>query len=587
MTLHQYDYLFAMGIIFASLDAWNIGANDVANSWATSVASQSVTYLQAMILASLMEFAGSVGVGARVADTIRTKIVDTSLFKDEPAMLMLGMVCAVIASSCCLTMATRLGMPVSTTHSIMGGVIGMGVASVGASGVQWVGKGGALNSGVTQVFLAWIIAPGLAGAFAAIIFLITKYAVMVRSNPAIWALRAIPFYFALAASLLAMLLLWKGGNFTINLTNTELIITIIGVGVGFGLLVAVTLVPWMYRVIIKNDWQLRWYHIPLGLWLLRRPDAPPPPEGSAPIVKDFYEGRVTKEELEARRAAAAQRNDVEAAAPSASDPDKITKIEGSDTSVREEVTGTSPLANVRHPPRKSLVGPKPDGKWYEGRVLFWYFKWALLRGVDQEVVNAQSTHSKLASNLDEVHAHAARYDNRAEYAYSFLQVMTAATASFTHGANDIANAVGPFSTVFQIWDEGKIPESGKSQVPTWILVFGGVMLVIGVWTYGYNIMRNLGNRLTLQSPSRGFSMELGSAITVILATRLKLPVSTTQCITGATVGVGLCSGTWRTVNWRMVAWIYFGWFITLPVAATISGCLMGIIINAPRWGYSG
>jgi sodium-dependent phosphate transporter len=112
------------------------GANDVANSWATSVASQSVTYLQAMILASIMEFAGSVGVGARVADTIRTKIVDTSLFKDEPAMLMLGMVCAVIASSCCLTLATRLGMPVSTTHAIMGGVIGMGVASVGASGMS-------------------------------------------------------------------------------------------------------------------------------------------------------------------------------------------------------------------------------------------------------------------------------------------------------------------------------------------------------------------------------------------------------------------------------------------------------------------
>lgn len=107
---------------------------------------------------------------------------------------------------------------------------------------------------------------------------------------------------------------------------------------------------------------------------------------------------------------------------------------------------------------------------------------------------------------------------------------------------------------------------------------------MGLWTYGYNVMRNLGNRLTLQSPSRGFSVSLGSVATVILATRLKLPVSTTQCITGATVGVGLCNGEWRAVNWRMVAWIYFGWFITLPVTGIISGCLMGIIINAPRWG---
>lgn len=106
----------------------------MANSWATSVASQSVTYLQAMVLASIMEFAGSVGVGARVADTIRTGVVDTTLFENDPALLMLGMVCAVVASSLYLTFATRIGMPVSTTHSIMGGVIGMGVASVGASG---------------------------------------------------------------------------------------------------------------------------------------------------------------------------------------------------------------------------------------------------------------------------------------------------------------------------------------------------------------------------------------------------------------------------------------------------------------------
>lgn len=98
--------------------------------------SRSVTYLQAMVLASIMEFAGSLGVGARVADTIRTKVVDTALFKDDPALLMLGMVCAVTASSLYLTLATRIGLPVSTTHSIMGGVIGMGVAVVGANGLS-------------------------------------------------------------------------------------------------------------------------------------------------------------------------------------------------------------------------------------------------------------------------------------------------------------------------------------------------------------------------------------------------------------------------------------------------------------------
>ncbi|KAK4166888.1 phosphate transporter [Cladorrhinum sp. PSN259] len=567
MPLHQYDYLFAIGTIFAGLDAWNIGANDVANSWATSVASQSVTYLQAMVLASIMEFAGSVGVGARVADTIRTKVVDTSLFKADPEMLMLGMVCAVVASSLYLTLATRIGLPVSTTHSIMGGVIGMGVAAVGADGVQWVGKGpgtGKINSGVVQVFMAWIIAPCLSAAFASIIFLITKYGVMLRKNPVWKAFIYVPVYFGLAASLLTMLLLWKGGSYKITLSSGAIAGVIVAVGFGWALLMCVTLMPWLYRVVICNDWELRWYHIPLGLLLLRRGTPPAPPRELTPADSD--EGATAKEGLSEKKAV--QSGDVEAAA--------------ADSGENNSAYNNSPLANFRKP-HKSLVGPKPEGKWYKGAVLFWYLKWSVLHGIDQDVVNLEGQKSALAGGVEEIHSHATRYDTRAEYMYSFLQVMTAATASFTHGANDIANAIGPYATVYEIWKEGVLPAAGKAKVPTWILVYGGAMLCLGVWTYGYNIMRNLGNRLTLQSPSRGFSMELGSAITVILATRLKLPVSTTQCITGATVGVGLCSGTWRTVNWRMVAWIYAGWIITLPVTGIISGCLMGIIINAPRW----
>lgn len=154
-VLSQYDYLFAIGTIFAFLDAWNIGANDVANSWASSVSSRSLTYLQAMCGAATMEFAGAVGVGGRVADTIRTKVVDTQAFADAPGLLMLGMVCAVIASSTYLTLATRLGMPVSTTHSILGGVLGMGIGALGGNGVTWVGykDNGAVDitKGVVQV----------------------------------------------------------------------------------------------------------------------------------------------------------------------------------------------------------------------------------------------------------------------------------------------------------------------------------------------------------------------------------------------------------------------------------------------------
>jgi sodium-dependent phosphate transporter len=379
-------------------------------------------------------------------------------------------------------------------------------------GITWVGSGGGtatISSGVIQVFLAWIIAPGLSGCFAAILFTITKYGVMLRKNPAVKALLYVPFYFALTAALLTMLLLWKGGGYTINLTDPEIAGTIVGVGAGWGLLMSITIVPWMYRVVLCDDWQLRWWHIPLGLLLLRRPAPPPMPE-DVQVVKDYYEGRLTKEELAARKAA--ERGDVEGVGAEGTEK-KVSNGENSDA-------GSEGPSAPQAPPRKSLVGPKPEGVWYSVPVLFWYVKWALLRGVDQDVVKAQDNKSALARNLDEVHAYAAHYDNKAEYMYSFLQVMTAATASFTHGANDIANAIGPYASVYQIWNEMALPAKGKAEVPVWILVFGGACLVIGLWTYGYHIMRNLGNRLTLQSPSRGFSMELGSAITVIMATRL-------------------------------------------------------------------
>ncbi|PKS08739.1 hypothetical protein jhhlp_004792 [Lomentospora prolificans] len=596
MVLHQYDYIFAIGTIFAFLDAWNIGANDVANSWANAVAARSVTYLQAMILASIMEFVGATAVGARVADTIRTKIVDTALYEHDPAMLMLGMTTAVIGSSLFLTLATKLGLPISTTHSILGGVLGMGVATVGADGILWVGKGGGtskISGGVVQVFMAWIIAPVLAGVLASAIFLLGKYAVLIRKNPAVKGLMLVPVFFSVTGMLITMLLVWKGGSYEVKVPSNAIPGVIVGVGLGFGILVGIFLCPWLYRYIVVEDWQLKWYHMFQGPLVLKRGDVPPPPAGFKGVVRDFYKGRLTKEQLDAKRAAqaahAAEQQGGNAIQQVTEDDAATEGAEKGLFSAKTKNTGSPDNESTEEfpdaPVHKSLVGPKPeDLSWYDKRMLFWYFKLALFHGIDKDVVSSQSEKTALGGDVEEMHSRAARYDNKAEFLFTFMQVITNCAMAFTHGANDVSNCIGPYSTIYQIWHEGRLPENGKSSVPIWILFFGGVGIVIGLWTYGYNIMRNLGNRLTLQSPSRGFSMSLGSVATVILATRLKLPVSTTQCMTGATVGVGLCNGEWRAVNWRMVAWIYLGWFITLPVTGIISGCLMGIIINAPRWG---
>ncbi|CAI7669555.1 unnamed protein product [Penicillium discolor] len=571
MVLEQYDYIFAIGTIFAFLDAWNIGANDCANSWSTSVSSRSLKHWQAMILGSIMEFAGAVGVGNSVSDTIRTKIVEIDAFKDNAPLLMLGMCCAVVASSVYLTICTKIGLPVSTTHSILGGILGMGIALIGSDDIIW--WGGDINSGVVQVFLAWVIAPLLSGVAGALIFLITKYGILLRKDPALKALYTIPFYFFLTTGLLTMLIVWKGGSSRIDLEGPEIAGTVIGVAVGMALISAVFLCPWIYRRVIRGDWQLMPWDLIYGPLLLRRGEVPPRP-ANVETVRNYYRGHKTLEELQAERS-----TDVEQSrSNSNSEP------ESPDLKAEHQVTANSDNETRSVDPDViNVCGPRPEGAWYSRPVLFWMLKKALLNGVEQDIVSDQKGESRLAGDLEKTHAHAEHYDNEAEYMFSFLQILTACTASFTHGANDVANAVGPYATIYAIWRTGAL-EGAKTEVPIWILVFGGASISIGIWTYGYHIMRNLGNRLTLHSPSRGFAMELGAAIAVIIATRLKLPVSTTQCITGATVGVGLCNGTWRTINWRMVAWIYMGWIITLPCAGIISGCLTGIIINAPRWG---
>ena len=334
----------------------------------------------------------------------------------------------------------------------------MGIALVGADGIHWAEFDKGISGGVVSVFLAWVIAPGLAGAFAAIIFLITKYGVMLRSNPAWKGLLLVPVYFGITASLLTMLIAWKGGKIKLDFSDAETAGLIVGVGAAWGLVITIFFVPWLYRIVIKDDWQLRAWHIPMGPLLLRRPDPPAQPEGADGGIKDFYEGHLTHEELRELRRAGRQGSD---------EFERQT-----DNNEGKNVQPGSDTPDVAEPVEKKLkrpiVGPKPEGlPWYSGAMLFWYMKFFLFNGVDQDIVKLQAKEGILSGDLEEIHAHAPHYDNRTEYLYTFLQVMTACTASFTHGANDVANAIGPYATIYEVWHTGALKK--KADVPTWIL----------------------------------------------------------------------------------------------------------------------
>jgi len=419
-----------------------------------------------MVLGSILEFAGAVGVGARVADTIRTKVVDVDQFEENPALLMVGMMCAILGSSLWLTFCTKVGLTVSTTHSIMGGVIGMGVALVGVNGITWADfSKGDISSGVVSVFLAWIIAPGLSAAFAIIIFLVTKYAVLLRSKPVLRGLMLVPVYFGITAALLVMLIVWKGGSINVNwMTNAQIAGIVVGAGAAWAILVAIFLVPWLYRIVVKDDWQLRWYHIALGPLLLRRPEPPIQPEGAKGGIRDFYEGHLTKEQMEELLTAERVRDEENTANEAKTASDAVSDNVRSDNDQPEGAN----VPEDNFPQEKKIVGPKPEGPWYNSAVLFWYFKWLFLRGVDQDIVNLQHKRTFLSGDLAAIHSHVPHYDNKAEYLYTFVQIMTACTASFTHGANDVANAIAPYATIYQIWQSGALKGS-KSEVPIWIL----------------------------------------------------------------------------------------------------------------------
>jgi len=383
-----------------------------------------------------MELAGTLGVGARVADTIRTNIVKVDEFANSPGVLMLGMVCTVTASATWLAFATKIGFPVSTTHTVLGGVLGMGIASVGAKGVKWVGTGTGtevINSGVVSVFAAWLIAPFLSAIFASILFLVTKFVVMLRKNPVKWAFFLIPFYFGMTASLLTTLLLTKGGSIKSQLNEQATAGVIVAVGVGVAILVTVFWLPWLWRVVIKEDWQLNYLHVLQGPLLLKRGEVPPPPDSHTGII-DYYAGHLTMDEIQAKRAEPG--SDTTTADPeiTAAPTEKSTGIDG-----EEKKPADATPVRRGPPPRKSLIGPKPAGPLLSRAVLFWWVKFLLFRGIDHDIVELQKNKKDfLAGDLELAHAGAAHFDNNVEHMYSYLQVMTAATASFTHGANDAA-----------------------------------------------------------------------------------------------------------------------------------------------------
>jgi phosphate/sulfate permease len=173
----------------------------------------------------------------------------------------------------------------------------------------------------------------------------------------------------------------------------------------------------------------------------------------------------------------------------------------------------------------------------------------------------------LAVRLKETPRRRADAFGQVEKIFAYLQVGTACYVAFAHGANDVANAIGPFAAIVAVFKSGDL--AMKVPVPLWVLALGGVGIVVGLGTWGYRVIETIGKKITSITPSRGFSAEFATATTVLVCSKLGLPVSTSHTLVGSVIGVGMARGM-AALNLGVIRNIINSWIITIPAAAGVT-----------------
>lgn len=479
--------------------------DDVANSWATSVSSRSVTYRQAMVLGTIFETLGAITVGARTADTIKNGIIPNTAFKGDAGVQMLAFACALAAASSWVMWCTRHSVHVSSTYSLISAVAGVGVATVGAAKVQWGWNDG---KGLGAIFAGLGIAPIISGGFAASIFLLIKLVVLIRKNPVKWAVWSSPFFFLVAGTICTLSIVYKGSpSLGLNKKPAWYVAAVtMGTGGGVCLLSAIFFLPFVHARIIKKDHSVKWYMFVLGPLLFNRPA---PADSDRANVPDY--AVVQKEEEEPETAAPeavkeSDNGDAEATKAQADNEKQLAMVEATQASYKEIMAEKERQFHAKLMENRGPFGwalrtlhnnPLGSGEIYELHNLKILAKRipamiivGALYGMHYDIHTAQSgiAGTPEGKRMAAVYSHAEKYPNEVEHTYSFIQVLTACTASFAHGSNDIGNSVGPWAVLYAAWSTGNAT-AAKAPVPVWQLAVLGLTISVGLCTYGYNIMK--------------------------------------------------------------------------------------------------
>lgn len=465
-------------IIFGLFMAFNIGGNDVANSFGTSVGAGTLSMKQALMVAAIFEVSGAVLAGGEVTDTVRSGIVDLDAVDLAPADFVFIMMSALLGAAVWLMIATRMGWPVSTTHSIIGGIVGAALTvgvltgTGGAEMIQW--------GQIGQIAFSWVLSPLLGGLVAWVLFGRIKKYILVYNDEADAKLRE----FKTARAELRRA----------HKTSFERLDELQQIS---------------YSNAMTRD----------AVTVTQRDFDP------EELESDYF-----------RRLHAIE-NERDAVDPHRALEIWVPLLAAFGSIVISSMLLFKGLKNLNL--EINSVG-----------------NFLIMGMIGAAVWMAVFIFAKTLKNQT--------LSRSTFLLFSWMQVFTAAAFAFSHGSNDIANAIGPFAAILDVLRTQSV--DAQAAVPTAVMVTAGVALVAGLWFIGRNVIRTVGTGLTKMHPASGFAAELSAAGVVMAASVLGLPVSSTHILIGAVLGVGIVN---KAANWNLMKPIALAWVITLPAAGGI------------------
>ncbi|CAD5119386.1 DgyrCDS8000 [Dimorphilus gyrociliatus] len=516
-------WMVITGFIIAFALAFGIGANDVANSFGTSVGSGVLTLRKACILASVFETLGAVLLGAKVSDTIRKGIIDVTPYQNDTSLFMVGNVAA-------LSAATLLRMPVSATHSIVGATIGFALVAHGSKGINWHKLGLIIGS--------WFISPIASGIVSTSLFYFCKYFILRKKDPLEPGLLFLPMFYGITIIINLFSVFYHGPKILRfdKIPLWGVFIISFGSGLITAVLVRLVIVPWQRKKILRHCKDFKGENndnlvqVEFGNTAESSSNGCSHKNFTQASAIELKEKCVNLSPPDVKKAIESKEN--------VSDLKEI--IDNSETSLTNEKELVDKSNEIQiNGEAKSI--PKPP------------LALEIPTENQRSVVKDRPETARL---------------------FSFLQILTAIFGSFAHGGNDVSNAIGPLVSLWLVGTQGKVFE--KAPTPIWILFYGGFGISIGLWVWGRRVIKTLGQDLTKITPSSGFCIEIGSALTVLVASNIGIPISTTHCKVGSVVCVGRFRSR-QNVDWSIFRNIVFAWLVTLPIAGGISAAMMAAL----------